>query len=89
VDAEFLLHAGSADAEKRAEKKLLQSLELGQAQALLSFELRTAISLVRLWSRTKRGAKGRNLLRATYDKFTEGFATSDLKQARDLLEAMS
>jgi predicted ATPase/DNA-binding winged helix-turn-helix (wHTH) protein len=88
VDAEFLLHVGSADAEKQAEKKLLQSLELSKAQKLLSFELRTAISVARLWSRTKRGAKGRDLLRATYDKFTEGFETSDLKQSRDLLERM-
>jgi tetratricopeptide (TPR) repeat protein len=89
VDAGFLLHTGAADAEKRAEKKLLQSLELSQAQTLLSFELRTAISLARLWSRTKRGAKARDLLQATHDKFTEGFATDDLKQARNLLEQVS
>jgi predicted ATPase/DNA-binding winged helix-turn-helix (wHTH) protein len=89
VDAEFLLHAGSADAEKRAEKKLLQALELSQAQMLRSFELRTAISLAGLWSRTKRGARAKDLLQTTYDKFTEGFATNDLKQARDLLERMS
>jgi hypothetical protein len=89
VDAEFLLHTGSTDAERAAEKKLLRSLELSQSQALLSFELRTAISLARLWSRTKRGAKAKDLLQATHDKFTEGFATKDLKQARDLLERMS
>jgi predicted ATPase len=89
VDAELILHAGLPDAAKKAEAKLLQSLELSQSQALLSFELRTATSLARLWGRTRRAAKARALLQATSDKFTEGFATGDMKQARELLEKLS
>jgi predicted ATPase/DNA-binding winged helix-turn-helix (wHTH) protein len=89
VDAELLLYVGSTAAEKRAEKKLLQSLELSRVQTLLSFELRTAMSLARLWSRTKREAKARDLLQVTHDRFTEGFATDDLTQARDMLKQMS
>ena len=89
VDAELILHAGSADAAKKAEAKLLQSLELAQSKELLSFELRTATSLARLWGRTKRAAKARAQLQATCEKFTEGFATGDVKQARKLLEELS
>jgi predicted ATPase/DNA-binding winged helix-turn-helix (wHTH) protein len=89
VDAEFILHAGSKDAEKQAEARLLQSLDLAQSQSLPSFELRAASSLARLWGRTKRAAKARTLLRATCDKFTEGFATSDMKHARELLDQLS
>jgi len=33
--------------------------------------------------------KARDLLRETCDKFTEGFATTDMKQARQLLEQLS
>jgi hypothetical protein len=89
VDAELILHAGLPDAVKKAEAKLLQSLELAQSQALLSFELRTATSLARLWGRTKRAAKARTLLQSTCGKFTEGFATGDMKQARKVLEELS
>jgi tetratricopeptide (TPR) repeat protein len=89
VDAELILHAGTSDAEKMAEAKLLRSLDLAQSQSLLSFELRGATSLARLWGRTKRAAKARTLLRATCDKFTEGLATTDMKQARHLLEQLS
>jgi predicted ATPase/DNA-binding winged helix-turn-helix (wHTH) protein len=86
VDAELILHAGTKDAEKRAEALLLRSLDLSRAQSLLSFELRTVGSLARLWGHTKRAAKARSLLQATLDKFTEGFATHDLKQSRELLD---
>ena len=79
---------GGGSAEKKAEAKLLQSLDLAQSQSLLSFELRTATSLARLWGRTKRAAKARTLLQATCDKFTEGFATGDMKQARALLKKL-
>jgi predicted ATPase/DNA-binding winged helix-turn-helix (wHTH) protein len=89
VNAELILYAGSPDAEKTAEAKLVQSLGLAQSQSLLSFELRSATSLARLWGRTKRAAKARTLLRATCDKFTEGFTTTDMKQARHLIEELS
>jgi predicted ATPase/DNA-binding winged helix-turn-helix (wHTH) protein len=89
VDAELGLLAGSPDAEKTAETKLLRSLDLARSQTLLSFELRSATSLARLWGRTKRVAKARSLLRETCDKFTEGLTTSDMKQARSLLEQLS
>jgi predicted ATPase/DNA-binding winged helix-turn-helix (wHTH) protein len=89
VDAELLLHAGSPGAEKTAEAKLVQSLDLARSQSLLSFELRSATSLARLWGRTKRAAKARTMLTTTCDKFTEGFTTTDMKQARELLEQLS
>jgi predicted ATPase/DNA-binding winged helix-turn-helix (wHTH) protein len=89
VDAELILQAGLKDFEKRAEAKFLRSLDLAQSQSLLSFELRTATSLARFWGRTKRAEKARTLLHATCDKFTEGFTTSDMKQARELQEQLS
>lgn len=85
IDAELLLMKPSAVSDQEAEAKLLQSLERSKSQSLLSFELRAAIALTRLWNRTKRAAKARSLLKSTYGKFTEGFATSDLLNAARLL----
>jgi predicted ATPase/DNA-binding winged helix-turn-helix (wHTH) protein len=89
TNAELILHAGSPNAEKMAEAKLVESLGVAQSQSLLSFELRSATSLARLWGRTKRAAKARTLLRTTCDKFTEGFTTTDMKQAQRLIEELS
>jgi predicted ATPase/DNA-binding winged helix-turn-helix (wHTH) protein len=85
IDAELLLMKPSAVSDQEAEAKLLQSLERAKSQSLLSFELRAAIALARLWNRTKRAAKAGSLLKSTYGKFTEGFATSDLLNAARLL----
>jgi predicted ATPase/DNA-binding winged helix-turn-helix (wHTH) protein len=88
VDADLILQTRPANAEKTAETKLLRSLELARSASLPSFELRTATSLTRLWHRTKRKAKARDLLESAYGKFTEGFATSDLSAARQLLDEL-
>jgi predicted ATPase len=85
IDAELLLVKPSAASDQEAEEKLLQSLERSKSQSLHSFELRAAVALARLWNRTKRAAKARSLLKSTYGKFTEGFATSDLLNAARLL----
>jgi hypothetical protein len=85
IDAELILNAGATNVEKTAETKLLQSLDLAHSQSVLSFELRSAASLARLWQRTGRTAKARSLLNKTYARFTEGFATSDLLSARQLM----
>ncbi len=43
------------------------------------------MSLARLWQRQARSSDAYALLAATYARFTEGFDTDDLVQARDLL----
>jgi predicted ATPase/DNA-binding winged helix-turn-helix (wHTH) protein len=85
VDAEWLLMKPSAVSDQEAEARLLQSLELSKSQSLLSFELRAAVALTRLWNRTGRAARARSLLKSSYGKFTEGFSTSDLVNASRLL----
>jgi hypothetical protein len=88
IEAELVLNTGATNAEKAVETKLLQSLDLAHAQSVLSFELRSAASLARLWQRTGRTAKARSLLNQTYSRFTEGFATSDLLSARRLIDEL-
>ena len=85
VNAELLLWHNASDAAVAAEPMLLRSLVLARQQAALSWELRAATSLSRLWRRSGRVTEARNLLAATYDRFTEGFDTGDVAVARQLL----
>jgi predicted ATPase/DNA-binding winged helix-turn-helix (wHTH) protein len=86
VDAEWLLARGAPGAAAAAEAKLLQAIEIAQEQMALSWELRAVMSLAGLRARQARAAEGRDLLLTVYERFQEGFGTSDLIRARALLE---
>ena len=72
-----------------AEKCFLSSIDWSQRQSTLSWELRAATSLCRLWSAVGRREEGKRLLRSVYDQFTEGFGTSDLRKAKRQLDALA
>jgi predicted ATPase len=71
-----------------AEECFVRSLDLARAQGALSWELRTGISIARLMRKQGRIEEARNLLRAVYARFTEGFETSDLRRAKQLLDEL-
>jgi len=50
----------------------------------LSWELRIGLSVCSLRTSRGRGAEGRGELASLYDRFTEGFGTSDLVAAKQL-----
>jgi len=64
-----------------------QALDIARCQEAKSLELRTAMSLSRLWMAQGRRDEARTLLADVYGWFTEGFDTADLREARTLLEA--
>ena len=68
------------------EDHFARSLDWARRQQALAWELRTAMSLARLRQRQHRVAEARELLGSVYGRFTEGFATADLREARSLLE---
>ena len=70
------------------EKCFLESLDCARKQCALGWELRTAMSLARLWSNDNRAADGLALLAPLYERYTEGFESADLKAARDLLNKL-
>jgi predicted ATPase/class 3 adenylate cyclase len=80
-----LLRAAYPDNPSEAESWYQRALETAQEQGASMLELRAAISLVHLWQDQGRAAQGRQLLSDAYAKFTEGFTTPDLMEARDLL----
>jgi hypothetical protein len=58
------------------------------SQGALSWELRCATSLARLRRDRARSEEAHELLAPVYDRFTEGFATVDLRVARALLDKL-
>jgi len=56
-------------------------------QGALSWELRAATSLARLWRGQQRVTQARRLLAPVYRRFTEGFETADLIAAKALLDS--
>ena len=78
----------SAPITTEAEDDFVRSLTWARRQGALSWELRAAISLARLW-RHRRAHEARELLEPAYGRFTEGFATTDLREAKRLLEELA
>jgi predicted ATPase/DNA-binding winged helix-turn-helix (wHTH) protein len=85
---EALLHDAEANARPAAETLFLRSLEISRGQRALSWELRSASSLARLWHLGGQTTKARDLLADVYGRFTEGFATRDLMEAKRLLDTL-
>jgi class 3 adenylate cyclase/predicted ATPase len=73
----------------RAEKSLLDALEVARQQKARSLELRISIDLARLWRVQGKTRKAIDLLGPVYESFTEGFETKDLKEARTLLTRLN
>ena len=71
-----------------AEDHFAQSLDWAHRQGALSWELRAATSLARLLRAQHRVAEARDVLGSAYGRFTEGFATADLREAKSLLEEL-
>lgn len=85
VRGELLLLQDSPDTEL-ARVCFMRSLECAHSQGALSWELRTALSLALLERSQGRTSEAHQLLQGVYDRFTEGFDTSDLKRAKRLLD---
>jgi predicted ATPase/DNA-binding winged helix-turn-helix (wHTH) protein len=82
VQASILLAEGrSVDAEA----VLVAAIASAKEIEALSWRLRAANDLAKLWHAQSRADDARNLLRPIYDEFAEGFAMRDLVVAADLL----
>ena len=66
----------------------LQAIEAAQRQQAKSTELRAVMSLCRLWQKEGETERARVMLANSYNWFTEGFDTADLKDAKALLSEL-
>jgi predicted ATPase len=74
---------------EEAQSAFEEALRVARHQQAKSYELRAATSLARLWGEQRQQAEARELLAPVYSWFTEGFDTSDLKEARALLDQLT
>ncbi|MBV8137799.1 MAG: AAA family ATPase [Deltaproteobacteria bacterium] len=88
INGELLLARGVSNAMV-AEQSFRRAIEVARRQKAKSWELRATTSLARLLRDTGRRAEARAVLAEIYDWFTEGFDTTDLKDAKALLDELS
>jgi predicted ATPase/DNA-binding winged helix-turn-helix (wHTH) protein len=89
IQGDITRSVSGQDAIQIATDLYMQALDWARRQGALSWELRAATSLARLIRDQRRSADATALLQPVYDRFTEGFATADLKAAKTLLDDLS
>ena len=72
-----------------AERLLRRAIGVARAQEAKSWELRTAMTLAELLERHGEAEQALAVLQPVYDWFTEGFDTSDLQAAAQILARLS
>jgi predicted ATPase len=85
LQGEFLLRREPPEIAE-AEACFNQALEVARRQQAKSLELRSVMSLARLYQSQNRGAEAQPILAECYNWFTEGFDTPDLQEAKGLLD---
>jgi predicted ATPase/DNA-binding winged helix-turn-helix (wHTH) protein len=85
---ELLLVGRARVAVATAEACFQQAIDVARRQGALSWELRAAMSLARLWRGQQRVNQARKLLAPVYRRFAEGLGTADLIAAKALLDSV-
>jgi predicted ATPase len=86
---QFQVQGSKFKVEKgEAEKYFLRAIEVARKQQAKSPELRATTSLARLWRQQGKYNKARHSLSKIDNRFTEGFDTRDLQEAKALLEEL-
>jgi predicted ATPase len=84
-----LLLQQNSDNATEVEACFHHALDIARSQQAKSFELRTAMSLSRLYQQQGKRQEAHDLLAPVYNWFTEGFDTADLKDAKALLDELA
>jgi DNA-binding winged helix-turn-helix (wHTH) protein len=88
LKAEVLAAAPQKDAAAALDC-LRKSLRFARDQSALAYELRSATTLARLLSEEGQREEARSILAPVYDRFTEEFEATDLRDARVLLASLA
>jgi predicted ATPase len=86
IHGELLRKVGD---EVAAQNSFGCGLAVAQRQRAKLWELRTVLSLSRLWRDQGKRAEARDLLGPIYNWFTQGFDAPDLKDAKALLDELA
>jgi predicted ATPase len=88
LHAEVLLHTGQIDTPQ-AIVRVEAAAALARKQGALALEWRATMALARLHVSVGRHDEARSILRDNYAAFTEGFASPDLVEGKQLLDGMN
>jgi predicted ATPase len=88
LKGESLLRLASPEITQ-AEACFQQALDVARSQQAKALELRSALSLSRLWQQRGKRDEARQLMAEVYGWFTEGFDAPDLQEAKALLGELS
>lgn len=78
-----------SEAARQAEACFLRAIQVARRQAARSLELRAAIALSQMWQEQGRHVEAWALLSGCYGWFSEGFDTTDVREAGALLSGWS
>jgi predicted ATPase len=84
-----LLSLQTPSNSEEAERWFRTAIEIARAQQAKSWELRATTSLARLLTSQNRRDEARGMLALIYNWFTEGFDTTDLKDAKAMLDELT
>ena len=88
LQGEVTLAHNESSSAGEAEELFHRSLEAARKQKALSWELRTAVSLARLWRDAGKGQQAADLLSPICGKFKEGLLTADVQEAVQLMKEL-
>jgi DNA-binding winged helix-turn-helix (wHTH) protein/tetratricopeptide (TPR) repeat protein len=86
---ELALGATEAASASVAEQHLITSLELARGQQAIMLQLRSAVSLARLWQTQGKLREARELVSEVLGSCSEGWGTPDLLDAQALLDELA
>ncbi|WP_293370491.1 winged helix-turn-helix domain-containing protein [Phenylobacterium sp.] len=89
AQGERALRIGGAAAQGVAEDAFSAAIDSARQQGALSWELRGATSLADLYARQAKPDAAHDVITGVLAKFSEGFATADVRRATALLESLS
>ena len=84
----LLREPGNAYAQAQAERCFRTAIEVAMRQGAKSWQLRATLSLANLWVSRRQRGQAYDVLADIHGVFTEGFDTSDLKDASALLDSL-
>jgi predicted ATPase len=94
LKGELTLQQGSvpgqeSSGQQEAEACFCNAIVIAQRQQAKSLELRVVMSLSRLWQQQGKQREAHDMLSEIYSWFTEGFDTTDLHEAKTLLDELA
>ena len=89
LQGEITFSHGGPTALRDAEDCFNHALSVARQQKALSWELRTGVSLARLWRDTGKREEAADLLRPIVGKFKEGFLTPNVREAVQLMNELT